>query len=179
MRGGTIRLSQPRGVPEMSRTGPFRLAMTVAAALGLSAAVAGPVHAMGSGGDSASTAPSSTASGNYDRGVAAVEDGRYRDAIALMQKVVHEDPSNADAYNYLGFSHRKLGEYDPARTYYAKALDIEPDHVRALEYLGELYVETGDMAAAEETLARIEAVCGRGCAEYAALNRRIAEAQGN
>lgn len=164
----------------MSLSGPIRLvAMTAALGIVIAYAISpGTATAIG-GNDTASSAPAPTEASDYERGVEAVDDGRYRDAVDLMQKVVHEDPSNADAYNYLGFSHRKLGEYDSARTYYTKALDIEPGHLGALEYLGELYVETGEMSSAEQTLSRIENLCGRVCEEYRTLNDRIVSAQRN
>ena len=52
---------------------------------------------------------------------------------------------NADVYNLLGFSLRKTGQYPQAYVYYRKALDLDPGHKGALEYLGELYVETGQI----------------------------------
>src|SRR5215510_10256824 len=48
-----------------------------------------------------------------------------------------------DVYNLIGFSLRKSGDYQQARAFYRKALELDPDHKGALEYLGELYVETG------------------------------------
>ena len=60
---------------------------------------------------------------------------------------------NADAYNLYAFSLRNVGDYKSAFTYYGKALDFEPNHKGAREYLGELYVMTGNMPKAREQLA--------------------------
>jgi len=142
-------------------------------------APASPALAMGSSGGSDGSSTEQQQAGAYERGAAAAQDGRYREAIGLLQEAVHHDPGNADAYNWLGYSHRKLGEFDPARTYYTKALDIDPAHVDAMEYLGELHVETGDLASAEAMLDRIEAQCGRTCEQFQVLDDSIAEALGN
>jgi tetratricopeptide (TPR) repeat protein len=69
----------------------------------------------------------------------------YVGAIPLLRKSVAADSRNADAYNLLGFSHRKLGQIDAALAHYGKALTLEPEHRGANEYLGELYLELGDL----------------------------------
>ncbi|RTL71245.1 MAG: tetratricopeptide repeat protein, partial [Hyphomicrobiales bacterium] len=63
-----------------------------------------------------------------------------------------------------------------AYTFYRKALDFDPDHKGALEYLGELYVETGDLPKARENLARLEKLCPSGCEEREDLEKAIASA---
>lgn len=158
----------------MSATVFLRAAVVAAALVGLS----GYALAMGSSGSDDSAGGQKEASA-YERGAAAAQEGRYRDAIDLLQEAVHADPANADAYNYLGFSHRKLGEFDPARTYYRKALDVDPTHVDAMEYLGELYVQTGELESAELMLDRIAAQCGRTCEQYRVLDQSIVEAGGS
>ncbi|MFQ5954153.1 MAG: tetratricopeptide repeat protein [Kiloniellales bacterium] len=102
-----------------------------------------------------------------------IRKGDYEDAIELLEKVVRKQPNNADAYNLLGFSHRKLKKFDTAYKYYTRALKIDPNHKGALEYLGELYVDTGDLKSAEAVLARLAAVCPSGCEEKDDLTERI------
>jgi tetratricopeptide (TPR) repeat protein len=68
---------------------------------------------------------------------------------------------------------RKTGDYKTALTYYTKALELKPDHKAAREYLGELYVETGDMAKAREQLASLTKLCPAGCEERADLQKAI------
>jgi Flp pilus assembly protein TadD len=50
--------------------------------------------------------------------------GGYAEAIPLLEKVVAAEPKNADAYNYLGFSHRKLGDTEAALGFYRRALEV-------------------------------------------------------
>ena len=65
-------------------------------------------------------------------------------AVAELQALAATH-QHADVYNLLGFSLRNIGDYTQARTFYAKALEFDPDHRGAHEYLGELYVKTGEM----------------------------------
>src|SRR5258708_8613384 len=81
---------------------------------------------------------------------------------------------HADVYNLMGFSLRKTGDYKQAYTFYRKALDFDPVHKGALEYLGELYVETGEMAKARENLAALEKLCPASCEERDDLEKAIA-----
>jgi len=84
---------------------------------------------------------------------------------------------HADVYNLLGFALRNLGDYGQAKTYYAKALDFDPTHKGAHEYLGELYVETGEMDKAKAMLAKLEKLCPSGCEELSDLKGDIAKAE--
>jgi tetratricopeptide (TPR) repeat protein len=86
--------------------------------------------------------------------------------------------NHADVYNLMGFSLRKLGDYKQAYTYYRKALDFDPEHKSALEYLGELFIETGQMDRARENLALLRKLCPNGCEELADLEEAIAAATG-
>src|SRR5712691_1138232 len=78
-----------------------------------------------------------------------------------------------DVYNLMGFSLRKTGDYKQAYTFYRKALDFDPDHKGALEYLGELYVETGQMDKAKENVVRLKQLCPSGCEELADLEKAV------
>jgi Flp pilus assembly protein TadD len=83
---------------------------------------------------------------------------------------------HADVYNLMGFALRKTGDTKQADTYYRKALDFDPQHKGALEYLGELYVETGRIDKAREHVVLLKKLCPRGCEELADLEKAIAEA---
>ncbi len=135
----------------------------------LSVSMASAVLAAGS--TSPSRRPPPT---GYDLGVKAVKAGDYARALSLLQKVVVADPGDADAWNYIGFSHRKLNRFDQALDAYRKALAIKPDHRGANEYLGELYLQTGNPAKAREHLAILNSACFFGCAEYDDLKAAIA-----
>ncbi len=83
---------------------------------------------------------------------------------------------HADVYNLLGFSLRKSGDVKQAATFYAKALDFDPDHKGALEYQGEMFVEQGDIAKAKANLAKLVKLCPAGCEEREDLEKAIAGA---
>jgi tetratricopeptide (TPR) repeat protein len=83
---------------------------------------------------------------------------------------------HADVYNLMGFSLRKTGDYKQAYTFYRKALDFDPEHKGALEYLGELYVETGQLDKAKENVVLLKKLCPSGCEELADLEKAIAAA---
>lgn len=106
---------------------------------------------------------------------ALIQQARFDAAIECLKKVIQDEPRNADAYNFLGFSHRKLGNIDQAFGYYFKALSFQPSHLGANEYLGELYLELGDLAKAEERLAVLDWACLFGCQEYSDLKQAIAD----
>lgn len=132
-------------------------------------------YAAGSGDESSVSAPAK--SDDYRDAVRAVEAKDYRKAIALLNKVIEEKPRNPDALNYLGFSHRKLGDYARGVSYYKKALSLKADHKGANEYLGQAYVELGNMAGAEAQLATLEKICGVDCEEYWSLRKAIKAAK--
>ena len=83
---------------------------------------------------------------------------------------------HADVYNLMGFSLRKTGDYKQAYTFYRKALDFDPEHKGALEYLGELYVETGQVEKAKENVVLLRKLCPKGCEELEDLEKAIAQA---
>ena len=134
-------------------------------ALGL-ALLAGAALAAG-GGDDTPRNP------DLAKAVPLVEEGRYAEAIPLLEKAVADDPKNADAFNYLGYSHRKLGATDKALDFYRKALAIKPKHRGANEYLGELYLDLGQLDKAEERLEVLDGACFFGCEEYSDLKAAI------
>ena len=82
---------------------------------------------------------------------------------------------NADLYNLMGYSARKLGRYDDSMVHYTKALDINPKHKGALEYMGELYLTLGQPDQAKTLLARLAKICTFGCEEKRELQEAIAK----
>ena len=100
----------------------------------------------------------------------------FTSAIADLNGLIDKGVQHADVYNLLGFSLRKSGDLKTAYTFYKKALDFDPEHKGALEYLGELYVETGQVDKAKENLALLKKLCPGGCEELADLEKAVAEA---
>ncbi len=100
----------------------------------------------------------------------------FKGALAELGPILKSNPS-ADAHNLTGYGLRKTGDFPQALAHYRKALELDPKHKGALEYLGELYVETGEMDKARETAARLKTLCPRGCEELADLEKAIAGAK--
>ena len=120
-----------------------------------------------------STPSSASKDGNFERGQQALRDGSWQDAVDYFEKAVADDAKNAEAYNLLGYTYRRMGKADPAFEAYAMALDLDPKHMGALEYLGETYLLVGDLAQAEAQLALLKDLCRRRCKEADKLRKAI------
>ena len=96
---------------------------------------------------------------------------RYEKAQKLLIKSNNKKPLQADTLNYLGFTTRKLGDYEKGEKYYLMGLEIEPNHNGINEYLGELYIVTNRIDLAKERLKVLES-CN--CEEYNELKEIIA-----
>ena len=96
---------------------------------------------------------------------------RYEKAQALLIKSNKKKPLQADTLNYLGFTTRKLGDYENGEKYYLLGLEINPNHVGINEYLGELYVVTNRIDLAKERLKILE---NCDCEEYNELKEILA-----
>jgi tetratricopeptide (TPR) repeat protein len=99
----------------------------------------------------------------------------FKAALAELMPML-QTHQHADVYNLVGFSLRKSGDFKRAYTFYRKALDYDPEHKGALEYLGELYVETGRLDKAKEHVALLKKLCPSGCEELTDLERAVAAA---
>jgi len=137
-------------------------------------------NSFSAGSDSTSTKVKS----NYDKAVQAIKFAkkyeakgklekakkRYAKAQKLLLKSNSEKPNKADTLNYLGFTTRKLGDYENGEKYYLQGLAIEPNHIGINEYLGELYVATNRLDLAKERLKILE---NCNCEEYTELKQII------
>ena len=95
---------------------------------------------------------------------------RYMKALKLLIKSNKSKPNKADTLNYLGFTTRKLGDFETGEKYYLQGLAIEPNHIGINEYLGELYVQTNRIDLAKK---RLEVLKGCKCEEYKELKELI------
>ena len=132
-----------------------------------------------------SSSSSSETKSNYDKAVKLIKaakkyeiDGkvdkakkRYERALKFLVKSNKSKPNKADTLNYLGFTTRKLGDFENGEKYYLQGLAIDPKHTGINEYLGELYVATNRHNLAVE---RLEVLKGCGCEEYDQLKAVIA-----
>ena len=126
-----------------------------------------------SGGDGGSSASKT----NYDKAVINIKSAKkyekkgklekaqksYAKAQKLLIKSNEKKPGKADTLNYLGFTTRKLGDFENGEKYYLQGLAIAPKHKGINEYLGELYVATNRHNLAVERLGVLE---GCNCEEY-------------
>tara|TARA_B100001564_G_scaffold80059_1_gene64257 strand:+ start:503 stop:988 length:486 start_codon:yes stop_codon:yes gene_type:complete len=133
-------------------------------------------NSFSAGSDSTSTKVKS----NYDKAVQSIKFAkkyeakgkiekakkRYAKAQKLLLKSNKEKPLQADTLNYLGFTTRKLGDYENSEKYYLLGLEIDPKHKGINEYLGELYVATNRINLAKE---RLEVLASCNCDEYVQL----------
>ena len=127
---------------------------------------------------------SSKVKSNYDKAVSIIKSAkkyekkgkkekankRYEKAQKLLIISNKKKPLQADTLNYLGFTTRKLGDYEAGEKYYLLGLEIEPNHKGINEYLGELYVATNRINLAKERLKVLE-TCN--CEEYDELKEII------
>lgn len=105
---------------------------------------------------------------------ALVKEKRWHAAIGVLARLAVLEPS-ADVFNLLAFSQRNAGDFASALENYMRALALDPDHLGAHEYLGELYVKTGEMEKARALLARLVVLCPAGCEEREDLEKAIGE----
>ncbi len=150
------------------------LAMLIAGLAVCFGLVAGPGPAVAAGGDSGSSTPRIA---ELTQAQAAIDKKDFNAALPLLQAAVTKAPDSADAWNLLGYAHRKLGMKEKAFEYYRKALTIDKEHRGALEYLGELYLESGRPEEAKRMLRRLDDACLLGCAEYDDLKKALRAAK--
>lgn len=101
----------------------------------------------------------------YRAAYALVQAGDYKAAFAAFQALDADD--TPDVANYMGYTARKLGDYELSKYWYERALASDPKHVRTWQYYGMWHVEQGNMLKAADFLEKIEAICGnKTCKEY-------------
>ena len=120
---------------------------------------------------------SSNSSSSSDRyGASSAETNRFSKINALIRlekfaeahaelKNLSPQTDEAERQNLLGFTARKSGDLAAAASYYNTALTIDPKHIGALEYQGELFIQLGDIEKAQGNLAKLEKICWLPCNE--------------
>jgi tetratricopeptide (TPR) repeat protein len=103
--------------------------------------------------------------GAYVRAVSLINERRWDEALAALDKAETAIGPHPDILTYKGYVWRKKGDWSQAESYYRQALAMNPDHRGATEYYGELKVLEGDVAGAKVMLAKLDAACSYGCAE--------------
>jgi len=112
---------------------------------------------------------------DYAAGRRAIEAKDWPNAIRLLSSAALRDTRNAEIQNELGYAYRNTGELSAAFKHYARALQINPRHRGAHEYLGEAYLMVNNVAKAEEHLAALKSICLLPCDELGILQKKIAD----
>ncbi len=97
--------------------------------------------------------------------------GDYPAAFAAFKALDADD--HPDVATELGYTARKLGDYQLSKYWYEHALAIDPQHVKTWQYYGMWQVEQGNMLKAGDMLEKIRLICGTECKEYVALKEVI------
>ena len=111
---------------------------------------------------------------DYAAGQRAVEKKDWAEAARLFQRAEMRHPDEADLQNMLGYSYRNLKQYDLAFKHYKRAIELDPRHRGAHEYLGETYLLVGDVTLAETHLSALREICLLPCDELTDLEKAIA-----
>ena len=148
---------------------PSRIALALATA---SLFASGAVFA-------ADTEPAPTSKDKLATARSLIAENRWAAAIDELQRV--NEAGSADWNNLMGYSLRKAKtpDYAAAERFYDAALRIEPQHRGALEYSGELYLMTGNLAKAETRLAALDKACRLPCEEYTDLKKAVERFKAN
>lgn len=142
--------------------------MVVSTFLAAGLVLTSPVQADLGGSSQASAEPA------IETATDALNGGDYKKAVRYLKRHLRKNPDDADALNMMGFSLRKLEDFEKSENYYLQALQIEPNHLGANEYLGELYLQTGRPELARERLAVLEKICPNACEQRKDLDDALA-----
>ena len=112
---------------------------------------------------------------DFAAGKAAIQAKDWNGAIGSLSSAALRDTRNADIQNYLGYAYRHLRQMDLAFKHYARALELDPRHRGAHEYVGEAYLIVDNPAKAEEHLAALQKICLIPCEEVEDLRKAIIE----
>ena len=111
-------------------------------------------------GTSDGSSSASATAPSYAEAKQAVDGGSYAAALPMLVAITQADATNADAWNLLGFTYRNLNQLDASNAAYLKVLTINPNHLGALEYQGELFITQGKIKEAQANFAKLQGLCG-------------------
>ncbi len=109
----------------------------------------------------------------YEKATNHLKNEDYRKALRALGKYTKSKPKDADGWTLYAFTQRKLKNYKKAETNYEKALKLDPENKIALEYQGELFVETKRLGLAQVNLNKLKQLCPTSCDELEQLKKYI------
>jgi Flp pilus assembly protein TadD len=119
--------------------------------------------------------PTPVMSPDHQAGKRAIDAKDWNAAISALTTAEQREANNAEVHNLLGYAYRNSGKLDLAFKHYVRALQLNPRHLGAHEYVGEAYLMTNNLPKAEEHLASLKRFCSRVCDERDALEKQIVE----
>jgi len=119
--------------------------------------------------------PAGTRSADLVKAEKLIRAEKWDEAVPVLESAAQSEPSNADVFNWLGYVERHRGNMDASFAHYEKALQLDPKHRGAHEYVGEAYLMVGNLEKAREHLATLQKLCGTRCEEYKDLKKDIEE----
>lgn len=99
----------------------------------------------------------------------------WQPAQRLLEPLTKSHANSANVFNLLGFVQRKTGQFDESLKNYRRALKLDPKHLEAHVYLGELYIQTKKLEKAAALGKRIAKLCPKGCKPRAELEAALAK----
>jgi len=130
------------------------------------------IGAMLAGGPALAFDPPAPTTADLARARAMIKAQDYQGALRALREFEGK-LDHADLYNLLGFASRKTGDFARAEVYYVQALRLDPRHLGALEYQGQLFAETGRLDQARRNLVTLTTLCPKGCEELEDLQEAI------
>ena len=112
----------------------------------------------------------------YKRAIKYLDNENYKKADKVLKAYTKSKPNDSDGWNLYAFTKRKLGKYDLAEKYYKTSLELNPENKSALEYQGELFINTGRIDLARKNLVILENLCSSKCFEYEELKKSLIKA---
>ena len=109
----------------------------------------------------------------YERAIKYLDKQNYAKANKALKAYTKSEPDDADGWNLYAYANRKMNKFEKAEVYYEKALNIDPEHKGALEYQGELYMQTNRPDLAQENLVKLVKLCPDLCYELQKLEEYI------
>ncbi|MEC7465041.1 MAG: tetratricopeptide repeat protein [Pseudomonadota bacterium] len=105
----------------------------------------------------------------YSKAYKMIDKGQYSKAQKILKNYTKSEPEDPDGWTLLAFTYRKLDKFAESEEYYVKALNLEPDNKSALEYQGELFIETNRIDLANANIKKLQNLCPNSCEELEKL----------